>query len=207
MVTSQTFPYGAVDFSTQYRTLRQNAVRVIVIMCSTADSGRFIQGAIEHGIGGSGFLWFGSDSLSNDELWLNNEEMSTNASLRLRLLKGFFGARAWGGGGVMHTNYLERLRRMQSTTGKGDECNLQTDDDIPGNILWAGWPGSNSSSPIICAGTDGAVTASDSFAPYAYDGMYALARALHELIEGRNVTEVLGPELMQGALPGASNFA
>ena len=35
----------------------------------------------------------------------------------------------------------------------------------------------------------------DSYAPYAYDAVYALAHALHDLIEGRGVSRIDGDEL------------
>ena len=67
-----------------------------------------------------------------------------------------------------------------SSDGGGVSCDLSRDDD-GATYLWAHDHDGNSSTPLVCGGADNQLE--DSYAPYAYDATYAIAHALHALIE------------------------
>ena len=103
---------------------------------------------------------------------------------------------------------------MPSTAGDGaGNCDLETDDD--GLEMWAadndgsardagrvasgrarlrevsrGWRRSvgNASTPLACSGSDNQQL--DIYAMYSYDATFALAHALHRLVEDERVAEV-----------------
>ncbi|KAL1508443.1 hypothetical protein AB1Y20_004546 [Prymnesium parvum] len=72
-----------------------------------------------------------------------------------------------------------------------------TDDD--GSYIWAQDHDANASTPLACAGVDPSAGVL-AYEPYAYDATFALAYALHHLIEVQNRSEVVGSELIDALI-------
>eukprot|EP00966_Prymnesium_polylepis_P127427 2947385-Prymnesium_polylepis.1 len=137
IVTTQRFTKDATDFSAEHRALRQSAARVIVLFCQPSDGGRFLRTALEAGVGGAGYLWFGGDAVANSGLWEGDAVLSSDAVLRERVLRGFFSIAPNGQpqDSALYQGYLARRRELPPTLGDGTTCNLEADDD--GTYLWA----------------------------------------------------------------------
>ena len=192
------FPKDASDFSTQVEGLRASGLGITVIFCLARDGARFLRAAYGAGLGGDGYLWLAGDTFAGSGLWLNDPVLASDASLRLRVLKGLFAAAPNGQrpGTPIYDSYVERRRRLLSTTGDGMACNLEKDDD--GTLLWAQHPDGNASAPLTCAGDD---PAQDSqYDGFAYDAVLAIAHAVHDLVEVRNVTVLTGSDLLQSLI-------
>jgi hypothetical protein len=67
-------------------------------------------------------------------------------------------------------------------------CSRETDDD--GNNLWAQDHDDNDSTPLVCYLND------PMFDPFSYDATFAIAHALHHLVEVQKRTEIVGSELL-----------
>jgi ABC-type branched-subunit amino acid transport system substrate-binding protein len=200
VITSVTFDNNANDFSSQYAELQRSNAHVIVLFCQASDAGPFMLGAYNYGIGGPGFMWFGSDAVTQSDTWLNNGVLVDDA-LRLNVMKGFFGLTpSIGQGTALYEGYMERVRSSPATDGNGTLCNLATDDD--GTLIWAHDHDGNASTPIECGSNDN--QDEDSWAPFAYDAVYALAHALHNLIEVQGKTTIAGSELMDALVSDVS---
>lgn len=202
MLTAQTFAKDATDFTEQYDELRKVDARIIVIFCQASDAGPFMKGAFEAGIGGPGYMWIGSDAVVKSDTWLNNGVMADEA-LRLQVMKGFIGLTpSVGQGTAAYAGFETRTKAQPSTKGDGTNCNLEKDDDGQ-TYIWAQDHDNNGSTPLECGGNDNDDVGS--YAPYAYDATYAVAHALHDLIEVQGKTEIVGSELMD-ALIGKVSF-
>eukprot|EP00966_Prymnesium_polylepis_P118824 2746553-Prymnesium_polylepis.1 len=124
--------------------------------------------------------------------------MAEDLALRLAVMKGFFGmVPNRGVGSARYTAYLSRLRALPDKSGTAGACNMETDDD-GGRTIWAQDHDNNPSTPIACSGSDN--QADDSWAPFAYDAAFAVAYALHELIEVQGRTSIVGSELLDALI-------
>jgi hypothetical protein len=196
ILASVTLSNNQVDFSEQYAALDRSKARIIVLFCQASDGGRFMRGAYEVGIGGPGYMWIGSDAVTKSDTWLLNDVM-TDPTLRLAVMKGFIGlSPSIGIDTPVYDAYMDRVRAVPPTTGDGTNCNLATDDDITAatpTYIWAQDHDDNASTPLACGGNDN--QDEGSYAPYAYDAVYAIAHALHHLIESEQKTHIVGAEL------------
>ena len=165
---------------------------------SSAD---FLGGAYEAGLAGPGFFYFGSDSVTQPALWQTNERLNSNETLRLAILVGYFGLTESPGidsnpidPHMTHAAYLERRRRFLPAVEAGGQCSLATDDDERSPTrIWADDHDNNASTPLACAPYN--QSGASAYEAYAYDAVFAVARALHSLIEVRNRTSIVGSEL------------
>lgn len=176
------FEKAATDFSEQYAALAASRARVIVLFCGSSDATRFLEGAYDSGIGGEGYVWLGSDAVSNPQTM----EGVSNLTKRMAIFKGFFGLTASRGAGTeAYDAFAARISALPPTTGTATQCDLEvSDDDGPGSessMLWAADHDGDPSTPLECAGSDNQVQ--DSYAPFVYDAVFAVAHALHDLIE------------------------
>ena len=180
---------SAAGLSQQYKTLRQSAARVVVLFCSSYDASRFLDGALEEGIGGPGWMWLASDAVAN----ANTFSRVADPARRERIFKGLFAlSPSIGRGTPAYSSYLARLKALQPTLANGVQCDTEVDDD--GELMWAFDHDDDASTPLECSGSDN--QAEDTYAPFAYDAVFALAKALHVLIEEYRVSAILGDELM-----------
>ena len=176
------FTVNEPSFDDYYAQLLASGARVIVLFCGTSDASRFIEGAYDAGIGGEGYVWLGSDAVSNPQTM----EGVSNLTKRMAIFKGFFGLTASRGAGTdAYDAFAARISALPPTTGTATQCDLEvSDDDGPGSessMLWAADHDGDPSTPLECAGSDNQVQ--DSYAPFVYDAVFAVAHALHDLIE------------------------
>ena len=116
ILTSQSFSSGETDFSLVYRELQRVRARVIVLFCQANEAGRFLRGAHESGVGGSGWLVFGSDAVSSSGTWLGDDRLSSDTALRHKVLRGFFGmAPSNGAGTPRYEAYRDRFVQFSPT--------------------------------------------------------------------------------------------
>ncbi|KAL1512389.1 hypothetical protein AB1Y20_005647 [Prymnesium parvum] len=198
LLTVQKFAKDAVDFSVQQRALRASGARVVVLCCQASDGSRFLRTAYEEGIGGEGFLWLGGDTLADSGLWSSDTVMSVDKEVRERVLKGFFALAPNGQprGSAQYEAYLARRRRLSPHVGSGASCDLELDDD--GTLLWAQDHDGNASTPLACAGFDPANDLSHD--AFGYDAVFAVAYAVHDLIEVQNRSSVEGSEVLEALI-------
>jgi hypothetical protein len=81
---------------------------------------------------------------------------------------------------LLRRTTTSRTEYIQSVNGDGSSCNLAKDDD-GSTYLWAVQDATNASSSLQCVPAQ-----ASSQDPFAYDAVYAVARALHDIIEVRN---------------------
>ena len=101
------------------------------------DAGPFLRAAYQAGVGGPGFLWFGSNAVVNSDTFRTDVGgMKEDLTLRLNVMKGFFGmSPSRGYGSPTYDSYLQRLRALPSKAGASGACNDEKDDD-GGTFLW-----------------------------------------------------------------------
>ena len=87
ILASLKFANDAADFSSQYESLLACDAHVIVLFCQTSDATRFIDGAYDAGIGGEGYLWLGSDAVTNP----STMSAVTDEARRERVFRGLIG--------------------------------------------------------------------------------------------------------------------
>eukprot|EP00966_Prymnesium_polylepis_P323212 7379420-Prymnesium_polylepis.1 len=190
---------GATILDTAYARLLSSGAHIIVIVSKDTAAIQFMSGAFNLGIGGEGFLWFGVDWSSN--IWQTVPALVEDAALRLRVLKGGFSIDPGDAvGTAAYDGYVARRQMLPPTGYDGTSCNLETDDD--GGPLWAQDHDQNSSTPLMCLGYD--LQHPSIFEAYAYDAMYAIAHALHYLVEQQNRTEIIGEELLDALIQRVS---
>ncbi|KAL1524858.1 hypothetical protein AB1Y20_019738 [Prymnesium parvum] len=201
VLTSQNFANDATDFTEQMSSLKNVDSRVVVIFCQGSDSGAVLSAAYDAGVAGPGFLWFGSDAVTIDSTWLNPKANMELEERRVAIMKGFFGLNPSAGSSTFDS-YFARLNARPSTVGNGaGSCNTETDDE--GTYIWQQDHDNDATTPNACSGFD--FQSPDTYAPFAYDATYAMARALHQLIEVEGKSTVVGSELW-AALLGKVNF-
>ena len=176
-------PESSRETSTVCSSLHEIGARVIVLMLSASASKLFIRRAYdEFGIGGDGYLWFGLQTLTD----------LGDGTASIGLLKGYFAIALSAGQGALYERFEENMMAEPSTTGDAGVCSAEMDDQ--GKFLWAADHDEDGATPMECAGDDHSRVSF--WAAYAYDAVYAMAHALHEVINVRNRTEVVGSELL-----------
>ena len=199
LLTTQRFVENTLDFSSIYESLAASRARVVALICMSADAANFMVGAYRNGLAGPGYLYLATDGATEQGLWAEHPELSTNVTLRLHVLKGFFGVSIHAG---VESNprdplmtlqaYRARRRRALPTVGSDESCSVERDDDQ--HLLWALDHDENTSTPLRCSRY--VASGESSYEAYAYDAVYAVARALHSLIEVHNRTSIRGSELL-----------
>lgn len=141
-------------------------------------------------MGGEGFIWLGSDGVSDSDVWLAHPMLSSDAHLRLKVMRGLFTLSPSVPRGPAFDSYAARLRSLPSTAPRDGEegCSYETDDE--GTPIWL-----LDSSGKVCTGASGEEAVGSVYAPFVYDATYALAHALHDLVEVQGRMEVTGEEL------------
>lgn len=197
---SLTFPEGTQDFRLIYQDLEAREARVIILFMHAVDAGPLLRGAFEHGLGGPGFLFIGSDATASSSLWELDNTLDGDQTLRERVLQGFFALAPTSGTPERLAAFYERLQARPSTLQNPStgECSTEADDD--GRKLWAHYqPGT---AILNCTGSDN--QDDDKVAPFAYDATYALAQGLHHLVEIEGVASVDGERLADALLRNVS---
>lgn len=224
ILTSQSIAEGG-DYAVVYRELLRSRAHVIVLLCQASEGGRFLRGAYQAQprIGGEGFLFFGSDAVATSDTWQKDNGaggLSTDVGLRQQVLKGFFGITAsYGQGTPAYERYRSRLTAysaralpglaVSSVLRTATTCEASSAavldgppsvwgaTDADGRPLWTQpIPSSNQS---VCIGASDRF-AENAYSPFAYDAVFAIAHALHTLIEGDGVEAIDGDALTDALL-------
>ncbi|KAL1499729.1 hypothetical protein AB1Y20_012416 [Prymnesium parvum] len=195
---TQSFAQRAPDFTSQLRALRQSGLRVGVIFCVADDGGRFLTQGYQQGVGGEGFFWLGGDTFADAQLWEGAELIAKDEALRSRVLRGFFSVFPNGQpqNSERYQRYVARRQSLRPFGGDGVGCSQETDSQ--GTLLWAQDHDGNRSTPNACFEYD--VRVDGFYDPFGYDAVFALAHALHDLVEVRGKTEIVGSELVDTLL-------
>lgn len=202
ITVSITFNREATDLFDKLQQLKGSRMRAIVIFAQAGDAGRFMRLAYEAGIGGEGYMWLGSDSLCKPDTWLLDEGgMADDLELRESVMRGFFGLAPSRGTGPLYDAFAQRLLQLPNTIGaENGDCDPELDST--GALLWAGDHDGDPSTPLQCAGS--AHTSVNSYAPYSYDAVYAVARAMHTLFHQQGREMIEGSELLDVLLRNVS---
>jgi hypothetical protein len=88
--TEVSFSNDAAGFDAQHALLADACTRGAAFFCQAADAGPFLMGALAAGVGGAGYLWLGSDAVTNSATWESGGVLADPVQ-RLAVLKGFFG--------------------------------------------------------------------------------------------------------------------
>eukprot|EP00966_Prymnesium_polylepis_P334655 7390034-Prymnesium_polylepis.1 len=189
--TTITFLKDSTDLTSQLTELRRSSSTVIVVYAQASDATRFVIAALDVGIGGGGYCWMVGDATVSDEMFWDYD-----SALRERALKGFFlvlpnAGSSWSGNSVNAKYYEKRQQLPPIINNETGQCSSETDDE--GTYLWKQDHDRNASTPMQCADLWGSEEGLDTF---GYDAVFAVAHALHELVEERKRTEVLGEELL-----------
>jgi ABC-type branched-subunit amino acid transport system substrate-binding protein/uncharacterized membrane protein YgcG len=133
---------------------------------------------------------------TKSDTYLSSEPLASNATLRELVMKGFVGVVPRMGAGEAYDAFLARLAKLPATSDAGGgTCDPATDDN--GATIHARDHDLNASTPLECAGIDsGADVSLDAYAAYTYDAVYALAHALHQLLEVQGVVTIEASELL-----------
>ena len=224
------------DFSEQTEALRASGATVIVIFAGGYDASLFIEKAYDAGVGGPGFLWLGSDAVSQASTMARIEDPTvrrhvfqadtsktlprhfpdTSQTLprhslgllrphpvrkhrlaRLPAVQPEPQRHALHGGRRRRQLRLGDRRRRGADVGGGQrrqrerrrpcaECTCAAPRGEPGLARAVG----NASTPLACSGSDNQQL--DIYAMYSYDATFALAHALHRLVEHARVAEARG---------------
>ena len=131
--------------------------------------------------------------------------MATDESVRNAVMQGFFGLQQTSGrGSTKFAEYQTRLNRLVSTlpgagagndigSGIGGPCDSMVDAD--GRPVWS----QQVSGVPVCIGVDDP-SKFNTYAPFAYDATFAVAEALHQLIEVEGADATDGDALMRALL-------
>ena len=226
ILTSQSISSDDVDFSLVYSELRRVRARVIVLFCQAKEGGRFLRGAYRAGVGGAGFLVFGSDAVTSPGTWLGDDAeggLASDMALRDDVLRGYFGLTPSNGQGTpRYSAYRERLVKhsaaalprlstvVRTASDAAAPCDVAATlatspawnaTDADGRLLWIQGSGSSA----VCAGPSDPLE-DNSYAPYAYDAVYAVAHALHALTQGGPLTAAVSGDALMDALLGHVSF-
>jgi hypothetical protein len=186
---SATIPFsaGSNDFESEVLQLQRSGSRVVVLFCHGSDGARFMHQALEAGVGGDGYVWMvGDGSLSDANFW-------TNETARLVAFKGLFALRPSAKDGSEHDAYLARRRQLPLTSSVSGQCSEEKDDD--GKYLWQQDHDNDPITPNVCADDD--PQQETSYDAFAYDTVFAVAHALHHLIEDQHKPAIVGSELLE----------
>eukprot|EP00966_Prymnesium_polylepis_P264299 6105502-Prymnesium_polylepis.1 len=123
-----TFRSHTTDFSEPLRALQRSGARIILLVCLPTDGSRFVRGALEIGVGGAGYLWFGDDT---SHVYM--PYWAGDSALLERALKGFFAFEPTNGkGSAAHTAYMARRQQLPLLGGDG-KCSYEKDSS--GSVL------------------------------------------------------------------------
>ena len=204
VLASVTYNEGTTNYLPNINLIKERAgasgvaPRLIVIFAQVETAGEFIKAGWDSGLITDATTIWGSDALKNADLW------TKTAGLEARHLKGMFSMSASNGKGTpRYTGFAANYKRFTqgSTAGNGaGACHPAT--DAAGNFLWQGDHDLNAATANECAGVDFPAQTEDSlnsYAPYAYDATWAIARAADSLFKAGKST-ITGDELKAALL-------
>eukprot|EP00966_Prymnesium_polylepis_P070592 1640430-Prymnesium_polylepis.1 len=97
-------------------------------------------------------------------------------------------------GAAAHDAFIERRRQLPPMSNTDGWCSLELDDDEKSH-LWVQDHDGNASTALKC--TDDSPQREASYDAFGYDAVFAIAHALHHLIELEESGEIVGHELLE----------
>eukprot|EP00966_Prymnesium_polylepis_P135723 3137433-Prymnesium_polylepis.1 len=187
------FLENAIDIAQEVGQLRRSAARVIVLFSQAQDGSNFVRAGLEAGVGGEGYMWLsGNSDIASLVHWVGEPTVHQRA---------FRGSIAMdpsnGQGTAAHDAYLQRRQRLPHMVGEDGSCRLET-DATGSTYIWAQDHDNNASTPLRCSGDS--PEHETSYDAFGCDAAFAIAHALHDLVEVRNRTEVVGSELLEALI-------
>jgi len=183
------------DFSKFHRELIATGVRVSVLIAERGTSARFIREGYNNGLGGEGYMWFGHAAMAENGWWSSDAVLAADAELQALLLRGSFAVarQPWKQTDIAK-GFASRLQQLFLSKASGPTtCSLEVDDEGE-QYLWAQDHDNDPSTPLAClVSNEHEIREIDAF---AYDAVFAVAHALHDLIELQNRSTIVGSELV-----------
>ena len=167
----------------EVRHLQTAGCSLVVVWLPRKDLATFLRAAHARGLYGGGKVqWLLSETI------LQPLQAIAPGPLAQTLAGALATAPYNGIGSPRHHAALRRWRRQRSTARPAGQCADDTDDDpaAPTPVNRQDHD-DDPATPDACAGVDFASDALDLYGPYAYDAAFAIAQALHALIEGRGL--------------------
>eukprot|EP00966_Prymnesium_polylepis_P261851 6048982-Prymnesium_polylepis.2 len=189
---SARFAPNTDNFVGVHQILRNSRARVIVLLTpSGPDARNLVRTSLAVGVGGEGFVWLGYTWYVQPEHWTGD------LADYQRAFRGFLAIENnINPGTPAHDAYKMRRGQLPLMVANGS-CSLET-DSTGHTHLWAQDHYSNASTPLRSSGDDPQrVTTFDAL---GYDATFAVAYALHDLIEVQNRTAVVGSELLEALI-------
>eukprot|EP00966_Prymnesium_polylepis_P069389 1612844-Prymnesium_polylepis.1 len=196
LISQSVEAYGA--FSMQQKAVQRSRARVLILLIDdNAEVARFMK---EMSSSREGTLFLTCDVTSDtNQLCSLDPEMASDASLCQRVLRGLFVMNPLGQNenSPLYQAYVARRQHLPPTAGKDGLCHPPHESDDDGTPLWVKDHDDNASTPLACANFD--LSKDGHYDGFGYDAVFAVAHALHELIEVQQRPQIVGSELL-GAL-------
>ncbi|KAL3904217.1 MAG: hypothetical protein SGPRY_011371, partial [Prymnesium sp.] len=187
------FRPSATDFSSQHGVLIKSSSRVIVLIAQASAGAHFLRSAVVAGVGGKGFLYMLSDAAVREERY-----WSSNGTLRRLSLRGSFTLVPDDGKGTArHTAFLARREESSRWTYANGSCSLEKDDDDSA-YLWGQYREASVATDFECAPEN-----ETGYHAFGYDAAFAVAYALHNLLEVQG-RDLVGSDLLDTLLTRVS---
>eukprot|EP00736_Rhodelphis_marinus_P000467 Rmarinus@m.7904 len=183
------------DVSQELQAIKDAEARIIVMFCQASDAANILETGYSMGIVGPGFQWIGCDATTQTSMFsLFSAEADVDA-----IMRGYLGLRPSSSGGALYDSMVERWVQQPCTGGDScaSGCSNAQDDD--GHYIWLHDHDEDPETADVCAGFT-YTEELNTYTPYAYDATYALAYALHDLIEVEGKTQIIGAELKETLL-------
>ncbi|KAK3256011.1 hypothetical protein CYMTET_34834, partial [Cymbomonas tetramitiformis] len=189
VLSTQSFQPDADDFSTQIQATLDTEAKVIIIFCSSHAAAHLMEQGYSMGLGGSGYVFIGSDSASNIHIY----DHFTEAADVPNIMRGFHGFNPFSGDGTeAHDAFIEKWLNLAPTYDETTGWCSEAKDDA-GTFIWRRYDveciDENFATYDACAGFVPDLSDVSGYVAYSYDAVYTVAYALHELIEIQGIPE------------------
>ena len=190
VVKSVSFENGQSNLSQPLAALRASRATVFVAIALPTDADPLLEQALDLGLAGPEFTWVGDTGLFEGLGSLADRGFPVDD------FRGMVAMTSSVVPSVAYDGYASRKQARPSTLGNGTICDPAVDDE--GHTLWSIDTGERGGAPL-CFGADNQFPESV-YAPNAYDAVYAVAYAVHSLVEDPNVEHIDGNALMAALL-------
>ncbi|KAK3269364.1 hypothetical protein CYMTET_22193 [Cymbomonas tetramitiformis] len=112
ILSTQSFPPNADDFSTQIQATLESKALIIMIFCNLDAATHLLEQGYGMGLGGSGYVFLGSDSVTNKQIY----DRFTEGVDVPNIMRGFHGFHAYSGYGTYaHDAFIENWTTLAPT--------------------------------------------------------------------------------------------
>ena len=202
ILSSSLFPSGQTDFTAPINEALRSGARIFIFFMSAVSMGNLLIEGHARGLFGEGTQIIASDACSCESLWapMINARKITKEKVA-EIMKGVLVFSPYTDyNSSQGANFLRKFINQKNTARKNGVCSDRTDDD--GNYIFQTLITSANSSMVKCSGVDYTTfdrdgSNLDTYASYAYDATYAIARAMHIVLYERKQPVITGPELLK----------